>query len=95
MARINYKQLYNKKCEDFNTLQIMYSSCDRELDRLQEEYDAFLYNSKDRERLQNLVSAQNALIWYNRYKDYRQTIITKKYDDEILLFEDWLEMIIK
>lgn len=81
MARINYKQLYNEKCE--------------ELDRLQEEYDALLYNSKDRERLQNLVSAQNALIWYNRYKDYRQTIITKKYDDEILLFEDWLEMIIK
>lgn len=81
MARINYKQLYNQKCE--------------ELDRLQEEYDALLYNSKDRERLQNLVSAQNALIWYNRYKDYRQTIITKKYDDEILLFEDWLEMIIK
>ena len=81
MARINYKQLYNQKCE--------------ELDRLQEEYDALLYNSKDRERLQNLVSAQNALIWYNRYKDYRQTIITKKYDDEILLFEDWLEMILK
>ena len=81
MARENYKQLYNEKCE--------------ELDRLQEEYDALLYNSKDRERLQNLVSAQNALIWYNRYKDYRQTIITKKYDDEILLFEDWLEMILK
>lgn len=81
MARINYKQLYNQKCE--------------ELDRLQEEYDALLYNSKDRERLQNLVSAQNALIWYNRYKDYRQTIITKKYDDEILLFEDWLEMLLK
>jgi hypothetical protein len=81
MTRINYKQLYNEKCE--------------ELDRLQEEYDALLYNSKDRERLQNLVSAQNALIWYNRYKDYRQTIITKKYDDEILLFEDWLEMILK
>ena len=81
MARENYKQLYNQKCE--------------ELDRLQEEYDALLYNSKDRERLQNLVSAQNALIWYNRYKDYRQTIITKKYDDEILLFEDWLEMILK
>ena len=81
MARINYKQLYNEKCE--------------ELDRLQEEYDALLYNSKDRERLQNLVSAQNALIWYNRYKDYRQTIITKKYDEEILLFEDWLEMILK
>ena len=81
MARINYKQLYNQKCE--------------ELDRLQEEYDALLYNSKDRERLQNLVSAQNALIWYNRYKDYRQTIITKKYDEEILLFEDWLEMVLK
>lgn len=81
MARINYKQLYNEKCE--------------ELDRLQEEYDALLYNSKDRERLQNLVSAQSALIWYNRYKDYRQTIITKKYNDEILLFEDWLEMILK
>ena len=81
MARINYKQLYNQKCE--------------ELDRLQEEYDALLYNSKDRERLQNLVSAQNALIWYNRYKDYRQTIITKKYDEEILLFEDWLEMLLK
>ena len=81
MARENYKQLYNEKCE--------------ELDRLQEEYDALLYNSKDRERLQNLVSAQNALIWYNRYKDYRQTIITKKYDEEILLFEDWLEMILK
>lgn len=81
MTRINYKQLYNEKCE--------------ELDRLQEEYDALLYNSKDRERLQNLVSAQNALIWYNRYKDYRQTIITKKYDEEILLFEDWLEMLLK
>jgi len=81
MARENYKQLYTQKCE--------------ELDRLQEEYDALLYNSKDRERLQNLVSTQNALIWYNRYKDYRQTIITKKYDDEILLFEDWLEMILK
>lgn len=81
MARENYKQLYTQKCE--------------ELDRLQEEYDALLYNSKDRERLQNLVSAQNALIWYNRYKDYRQTIITKKYDEEILLFEDWLEMILK
>ncbi len=81
MTRINYKQLYNQKCE--------------ELDRLQEEYDALLYNSKDRERLQNLVSAQNALIWYNRYKDYRQTIITKKYDEEILLFEDWLEMLLK
>ena len=81
MTRMNYKQLYNEKCE--------------ELDRLQEEYDALLYNSKDRERLQNLVSAQNALIWYNRYKDYRQTIITKKYDEEILLFEDWLEMVLK
>ena len=81
MARENYKQLYTQKCE--------------ELDRLQEEYDALLYNSKDKERLQNLVSAQNALIWYNRYKDYRQTIITKKYDDEILLFEDWLEMVLK
>ena len=81
MARENYKQLYTQKCE--------------ELDRLQEEYDTLLYNLKDRERLQNLVSAQNALIWYNRYKDYRQTIITKKYDDEILLFEDWLEMVLK
>ena len=81
MARINYKQLYNEKCE--------------ELDRLQEEYDVLLSTLKDRERLQNLVSAQNALIWYNRYKDYRQTIITKKYDEEILLFEDWLEMILK
>ena len=81
MARENYKQLYNQKCE--------------ELDRLQEEYDVLLSTLKDRERLQNLVSAQNALIWYNRYKDYRQTIITKKYDDEILLFEDWLEMLLK
>ena len=81
MARINYKQLYNEKCE--------------ELDRLQEEYDVLLSTLKDRERLQNLVSAQNALIWYNRYKDYRQTIITKKYNDEILLFEDWLEMLLK
>lgn len=81
MPTKDYKKLYNEKCE--------------ELDRLQEEYDALLYNSKDRERLQNLVSAQNALIWYNRYKDYRQTIITKKYNDEILLFEDWLEMILK
>ena len=81
MARENYKQLYNQKCE--------------ELDRLQEEYDVLLSTLKDRERLQNLVSAQNALIWYNRYKDYRQTIITKKYDDEILLFEDWLEIILK
>lgn len=84
MARENYKKLYNQKCE--------------ELDRLQEEYDALLYNKfllKDKERLQNLVSAQNALIWYNRYKEYRQTIITKKYNDEILLFEDWLEMVLK
>jgi|31_taG_2_1085359.scaffolds.fasta_scaffold82269_1 type IV secretory pathway component VirB8 len=81
MARENYKQLYTQKCE--------------ELDRLQEEYDVLLSTLKDRERLQNLVSAQNALIWYNRYKEYRQTIITKKYDDEILLFEDWLEMILK
>lgn len=81
MARENYKQLYNQKCE--------------ELDRLQEEYDVLLSTLKDRERLQNLVSAQNALIWYNRYKDYRQTIITKKYDEEILLFEDWLEMLLK
>ena len=81
MARENYKQLYTQKCE--------------ELDKLQEEYDVLLSTLKDRERLQNLVSAQNALIWYNRYKDYRQTIITKKYDEEILLFEDWLEMILK
>jgi hypothetical protein len=81
MARENYKQLYTQKCE--------------ELDRLQEEYDVLLSTLKDKERLQNLVSAQNALIWYNRYKEYRQTIITKKYNDEILLFEDWLEMILK
>ena len=81
MARINYKQLYDKKCKEFEDLR--------------EDYLGLLSTIRDNERLQNLVSVQNALIWYNRYKDYRQTIITKKLSEEILLFEDWLETIIK
>jgi hypothetical protein len=81
MARINYKQLYDEKCKEFEDLR--------------EDYLSLLSTIRDNERLQNLVSVQNALIWYNRYKDYRQTIITKKLSEEILLFEDWLETIIK
>ena len=81
MARINYKQLYDEKCKEFEDLR--------------EDYLGLLSTIRDNERLQNLVSVQNALIWYNRYKDYRQTIITKKLSEEILLFEDWLETIIK
>jgi hypothetical protein len=81
MARIDYKQLYDEKCKEFEDLR--------------EDYLSLLSTIRDNERLQNLVSVQNALIWYNRYKDYRQTIITKKLSEEILLFEDWLETIIK
>jgi hypothetical protein len=81
MARIDYKQLYDEKCKEFEDLR--------------EDYLGLLSTIRDNERLQNLVSVQNALIWYNRYKDYRQTIITKKLSEEILLFEDWLETIIK
>jgi hypothetical protein len=73
--------LYDEKCKEFEDLR--------------EDYLSLLSTIRDNERLQNLVSVQNALIWYNRYKDYRQTIITKKLSEEILLFEDWLETIIK
>jgi len=81
MTTKDYKKLYNDKCLEF--------------EELREEHLNLLSTFRDNERLQNLVSVQNALIWYNRYKDYRQTIITKKLNDEILVFEDWLEIILK
>jgi hypothetical protein len=81
MPTKDYKKLYNEKCKEF--------------EELREEHLNLLSTLRDNERLQNLVSVQNALIWYNRYKDYRQTIITKKYSEEILLFEDWLEIMMK
>ena len=81
MPTKDYKKLYDEKCKEFEDLR--------------EDYLGLLSTIRDNERLQNLVSVQNALIWYNRYKDYRQTIITKKLSEEILLFEDWLEIIIK
>lgn len=81
MPSKDYKKLYDEKCKEFEDLR--------------EDYLGLLSTIRDNERLQNLVSIQNAIIWYNRYKDYRQNIITKKLSEEILLFEDWLEIILK
>lgn len=50
---------------------------------------------KTRTSYKPLYEIEVALNWYSKYKEYRLTFINKKYDGDMLSFEEWLEMLKK
>jgi hypothetical protein len=43
----------------------------------------------------NIKEIKIAQDWYEKYNDYRITIVKKGYKEDILSFDEWLTMLLK